>query len=106
MSKQINGKMIEVPNMYRSHNTNYVQTIDLVLLNILYLIINLTRLKDAYPLQRQFVIQSSLGEYRVSYLMIAWQSEISGGMWIGFLFLMPLEDLGPVYSFWVIEFIN
>lgn len=61
MSKQINGKMIEVPNMYRSPNTNYVQTLDLVLLNILYLIINLTRLKDAYPLQRQFVIQTVQG---------------------------------------------
>lgn len=61
MSKQINGKMIEVPNMYRSPNTNYVQTLDLVLLNILYLIINLTRLKDASPLQRQFVIQTVQG---------------------------------------------
>lgn len=35
MSKQINGKMIEVPNMYRSHNTNYIQIIGLVLLNII-----------------------------------------------------------------------
>lgn len=66
MSKQIHDKMIEVPNMYRSHNTNYVQIIVLVLLNILCLIINLTRLKDAYPLRRQLVIQSSFGKYLVS----------------------------------------
>lgn len=58
--------MIKVTNMYKSHNTNYIKIIGLVLLNILYVIINLTRVKRWLSTRETLVILSGFGGYLVT----------------------------------------